>query len=516
MVKRTLLIALGWVCLGYIAHAQDESDALRYSYLTNGGTARMQAIGNAQTALGGDPSSMDVNPAGIGLFRTNDFSFTPGFQSISNQASYLGSPGTDSKSNLYLQQAALIFATNKRRNSGSMWQNVTLGFGLNRLANFNNSIFYQGTNSNSSYSDNYLFSLQGETNYSNATKNYPYGPSEAVLTGLVGPEVDQNNNPTGTWASIVPVSSGIRQSNSLSTSGAMNEFTMAVAGNYANKWYLGLSLNVPSIKYDRSKDIRETNINDPNSPLNFYDVTESLHTDGVGLNGDLGLIYSANHMVRIGATFHTPTLFSMHDTYTTGITTNTKDQGTLSSTTTDITNGYPGEYQYNLTTPWRAMAGVSFIFGESPDVHSQHGFLSIDYEYVNYAAARFHFSSSNAGDKAFEQSLNQSISSMYRGGSNFKIGGEIKWYTLALRAGFDYLGSPYSDSNIQGQQLRYSAGIGLRNRGSYLDLTYTYINGHSIDHPYLVQQNSFGVNSPAPATLQSNGSQVLLTVGFKL
>lgn len=46
------------------AYAQNEIDALRFSYTGNGGTARSLAMGNAFGALGADLSSLYVNPAG--------------------------------------------------------------------------------------------------------------------------------------------------------------------------------------------------------------------------------------------------------------------------------------------------------------------------------------------------------------------------------------------------------------------------------------------------------------------
>src|SRR5699024_629902 len=149
-------------------------------------------------------------------------------------------------------------------------------------------------------------------------------------------------------------------------------------------------LNVPSINYDKKSSFRETNNTDESSLLKYYEVTDNIHTDGVGINGKLGVIYAINNRLRIGAAFHTPTLFSLHDTYTTTMVTNTTDQGLLTSTTTDITDGYPGEYDYSLTTPWRAMGGISYVIGANPEA-TRHGFISLDYEYVNYAASRFHF-----------------------------------------------------------------------------------------------------------------------------
>ena len=59
------------------ATAQDENDALRFGMSQYFGTARGMAIGNATGSIGGDFSTLSVNPAGIGIYRKSEFSFTP-------------------------------------------------------------------------------------------------------------------------------------------------------------------------------------------------------------------------------------------------------------------------------------------------------------------------------------------------------------------------------------------------------------------------------------------------------
>lgn len=524
-MKKILFVLTGLLFFG-IAYGQEESDALRYSYLTPGGTARVQATGGSGVGLGGDAGLMGSNPAAIGLFRTSDFSITPGFRSVTNNGDYLGQSASDAKSNVYLQQLDLIFANNKHK-SNSKWQNITFGVGLNRLANFNQNIFYRGSNNTSSYSDNYLITLanggytDSQNDVNDIATNNPYDLSPAYAARLIGPRYNAQNQFDG-WSSlpgeVLADGKSIMQSNSISTKGGLNEYSIAVAGNYANKFYIGLSLNIPSIKFDRTAVFSEENTEDKASPLIDYSVTNRLHTDGAGINGKLGVIYAVNSMVRIGAAFHSPTAFSLHDTYSTTTTSNTTDLGKITSSTQDFTDGYPGEYEYSLTTPWRAMGGIALIFGTNPDVSQQHGFLSLDYEFVNYAAARFRFNSSDAtsSDKAYADALNSSIRQKYQGASNLRLGGELKFNILAIRAGVNWMGSPYSDTQIKGDQMRYSAGLGIRNRGMYADLTYIYSNAHSINQPYVLPDNSLSIASPAPATIAGTGSTILLTIGFKL
>ena len=515
-MHRRIIITLAALALLYgTVSAQDESDALRYSYLTPGGTARMQAAGGTGVSLGGDPGDLSLNPAGIGLFKTGDFSFTPGFQSASSKADYLGDAASDNKNNLYIQQFGLIFASDKKAGSTSRWQNVSFGLGLNRQANFNRNVYFQGVNDQSSYSEKYLEQLSGDhvSDPNDAANNYPYGASLAFNTYLIDTLQNAAGDVNG-YQSYVPVSSGILQTNQISTRGGLNEFALAVAGNYDNKFYLGLSLGIPSVKYRRTNTYSESiTQSDGGEGFQSFQVVDKLTTTGVGFNGKVGLIYVINPKVRIGAAFHSPTVYSLHDTYSTEMTTNTGNfHGSLQQSSTDLTDGYPGDYDYSLTTPWRAMGGISFVFGATPDA-SRHGFLNVDYEYVNYASARYHFNSSNAtaSDKALASSLNQSISSMYKGASNIRVGGELKFNILAVRAGFDWMGSPYADADIAADQTRYSLGLGVRNGGVYADLTYVYSAQKDSYYPYVLQEKAV-----SPAALKYNASNVVFTIGFVL
>lgn len=515
MNKRIIALLVS-LFLFQIAFAQDESDALRYSYLTPGGTARTQAVGGTGVALGGDASDISLNPAGIGLFRTSDFSFTPRFKSVNTNADYLNSSASDSKINLDIQQVSLILASDKKRGSNSRWQNFTFGIGLNRLANFNRNVYFEGVNKNSSYSEQYLEQLVNDkvTNPNDAAKNYPYGASLAFNTFLIDTLDDPSGNIIG-YQSYVPVANGINQQNSISTGGGLNEFSLAFAGNYSNRLYIGLSLGIPSIKYNRTNTYSESiTQNNGNNGFQNFSVTNYLTTNGAGINGKIGLIYTISPLVRIGGAFYSPTAYSMHDTYSTTMVTNTGNfQGTQKQSSTDLNNGYSGEYNYSLTTPWRATGGISFIFGASPDVKQQHGFLNVDYEYVNYGAARYNFnkSGSTTSDQALANSLNKSISSMYKGASNIRVGGELKFNILYVRAGFDWMGSPYSNTNIKGQQTRYSAGLGIRTNGIYADLTYVYSRQGDQYYPYLLQDKTV-----SPANLTYNASNIIFTIGFKL
>ena len=85
------------------ALAQNQVDALRYSQVVYGGTARSLAMGNSFGALGADFSVLSTNPAGIGFYRGSEVSFSPSVFVAKSSSSYLGNPSEDVKYNSLLE-----------------------------------------------------------------------------------------------------------------------------------------------------------------------------------------------------------------------------------------------------------------------------------------------------------------------------------------------------------------------------------------------------------------------------
>ena len=76
-----------------------ESSALLFSQTTYGGSARVQGLGNAFTSLGGDISSISMNPAGLGFYNRSEISFTPAINFQNMTSNYLKYETTDGKTN---------------------------------------------------------------------------------------------------------------------------------------------------------------------------------------------------------------------------------------------------------------------------------------------------------------------------------------------------------------------------------------------------------------------------------
>ncbi|WP_349314229.1 hypothetical protein [Chitinophaga sp. MM2321] len=501
--------------------AQSSTDALLYSPNQPFGTARNQALGGAGVGLGGDYSSAHTNPAGIGMFKTGEFLFSAGVNINNNTSSYLGNNSLDNKgnkTNFQLPNIGVIFATNKGTGSSS-WNNITFSLGVNRLANYNNKIVVAGRNLASSYTDTWVDQMWSADS-AGIENNYPLGGSLGYRTFLI----DRYQNTDGSFEPMSNASpdrrtggltDGIQQRGILETRGGLDEFAFAVGGNYGNRLYIGGSVNVPNVNYREDFTVMEDDAsNNGNNDFGYFDYRQFLRRTGLGIGAKVGVLYKISDRFRIGGAFHTPTFYSLHDSYTADLTANTESYGgTRYAHSDDVTEGYPVENDYNYVTPMRVMGGVSYFFGDITHVSNTQGFITADYEYVNQSSGKFKMSN----DRNFEGDLNTNIGAIYKSVSNVKVGAELKFATLyAVRAGFAAYGNPYStdsyNAGVNASRKVYSGGFGFRNKGLYADLTYSYTQGN--DRYRLYTSTTEGL-TPDAATLDYTRSNIILTMGFK-
>ena len=70
--------------------AQSHLDAYRFSQQDYEGTARFTSMGGAFGALGGDFTSLSLNPAGVGVYRSSEFTITPTISYNKVNSDYMG------------------------------------------------------------------------------------------------------------------------------------------------------------------------------------------------------------------------------------------------------------------------------------------------------------------------------------------------------------------------------------------------------------------------------------------
>jgi hypothetical protein len=163
------------------SNAQSALSALSIGQYNPTNTARIHAIGGANTSLGGDLSSAYINPAGLAQFKTNEFVFTPGFQSQRIRSDYNDSSFKKKRSVINNGLWGIVVSTPNEWQSSRI-KNKTLSLSFNQTANFNGDFFYRGRNNLSSYSEKWIEELISNqvNNFDDALSGFPIGSSLAV------------------------------------------------------------------------------------------------------------------------------------------------------------------------------------------------------------------------------------------------------------------------------------------------------------------------------------------------
>ncbi len=511
-MKTTYLIAIALFAITK-SYAQEPADALRYSWLTQNGTARNQAIGGAGASLGGEFSSLFINPAGLGFYKTSEFVLTPGYSLKNFKSTYKSNAASSNSDNFNLGASGLLFSAPNI--PGKKIKNYTFAIGVNKMADFNSHIYYKGQNTSSSYSEKYLEELinNNVTDPNNAGLDYPSGTSLAFNTYLID-TVQASDGTLAGYRSLANPNFGLIQENTINTSGGITDLSLGLGINRNEKLFFGGSLSVPFLNYNRDGHYKETDAsgNSANN-FNYFESNETLQTKGIGINVKLGLIFKPVEYVRLGLAVSTPTFYQLTDKYSAEVITDLEGYGGAGikrQSSGDLNNGALLVSKYNVTTPWKVTASASYVFREVENVKNQRAFITADIEYINYKDASFHASDNTiTADKAYYSSLNKIIDNLYKNAFNFRLGGEVKFNTVMFRLGGAYYGNPYK--NETANLYKVSGGLGYRNKGIFLDLTYVYSINKDINYPYLLQDKP---NSPA--SIKNNGGNIIATIGFKI
>jgi hypothetical protein len=502
--------------------AQIPEDAIRMSWNAPSGSARNQAIGGAMGSLGGEITSVFVNPAGLGLYKRGEFVITPGISFLKGKSNFRGTDAkTKSLSKFNFGASGFVLSQSV---PNSKWSSKTFSIAINRTANFNGRTFYRGQNDFSSFSESFAeeFSKSGQpidvvlytAPLSLGTKlaTYTYLIDTLTVNGrleVVGlPERD---------AILKGTNANLMQEKDIRTKGGITEIALGYAANMDDKIYIGGSLGIPIVNYERTSVFKESDISgDNNNNFNFANYTENYRSQGVGFNAKIGLIFKPAEMFRAGLAIHTPTIYGLKERTTGSMEADLEQYlkgGGISKATADSIYTQFGadipEYKYDLISPWKFLVSGSYLISGVEDVTKQRGFITADIEYVTHGSSRFHSADQN-GDTEYYKGVNEGVKLSYKGAFNFKVGGELKFNTLMTRLGFAYFGNPYREKQFKVNKMNLSGGLGYRNKGIFVDITYVRGLTKDVNFPYRVadKANTY-------ATTKNRNSNVLVTFGVK-
>ena len=513
MRKYLVLIAL---FTGTVVYAQIPEDVLRYSFFPQSGTARATAIGGAMGSLGGDITANFVNPAGLANYKTGEFVFTPAFFFNNNNTGFRGSNTKSSKNGLVLGgPIGIVYGASNPFKPGV---STSVSLAVTQTANYNNTLHYAGYNNYSSFSEQFAEQVTAGLNNGtvddvlNDPKN-AFGTAPALYTYLV--DTFSGNRVIAMPEFVLSDGKALYQENTVATRGGMYEVALSYATNRNDKLLIGGSLGIPIINYHNTTTFRETDTSaDVNNNFGYFNYVNTFSTKGVGINVKFGMIYKPSEYLRLGFALHSPSfMWTVKDRQHTDLEVNSENYKGLRTVSSDIfTNGVDGESTYSLLTPWKFLVSGSYVLGQVENVKMQKGFVTADIEYVRHSASSFYSANQNPTDdeKAYYKSLNSVIRDQYKGAFNFRAGGELKFNVIMARLGFAYYMNPYRDAALKADKVLLSGGLGYRNKGFFVDLTYVQSFNKDVNFPYRLadKSNTF-------ADVKNNLGNLIAGVGFK-
>lgn len=501
--------------------AQNIDDVLRFNKRELTGTARSLSMANAFGALGGDLSAISINPAGIAIYRTSEFAFTPSISLNQSKANYTGLGDKDDKFAFPLNQIGGVTSNRPLREKDKGLISTHFGLTYNRTADFNeNTRMLMGQRVQDFYDidgnptalntllNNIVWEANGFSIDDMSDRAY-----FAYETYLIDPIEDGSYEYFSQYEDIDADGNifdrnvnGITQYNIIEREGYSGEYGFTFGANISHILMLGTSINFQSYRFEQTESFREVNTNSfaPTGPkdVDYFDAYNKLSQKGFGINGKFGLILNL-HPIRLGASIHSPTFMEVDEEYYSGISSYLVDFKNYNKHSTI------SEFTYNYRTPYRVQGSAAFVLGKF-------ALLSFDYEMTDHTSSKF---TSKSGYATLFDQINKDINEQMRITHDFKAGIEVKPVPfLALRAGAAYFDSPIKKEFVNVKLTKWMAttGIGIRNKNFFFDVAYAY--KFNKDNYYLnTSEGSLldGLSFADPVKLEYRNHQASFTFGWK-
>jgi len=429
-MKKIIAIVI-FLAINSISYSQSlgyKDLGILFSQDDNNGTARFTAMSGAFGALGGDVSVMNINPAGIAVFKNSIFSGTLNSRNSDITSKYYGNAIStkDQFTNLSQAGAVLVFDSAY----SSEWTKFAIGFNYRITKDFTDSFFTRGN--------------------SNETPRFTSYP------------LDNNTDP-------IIYDTPEEQNFANAYNGELSEINIAFSSVHQNKLYVGLSLNFYDLDFTQKDKLTEFNNDGNGNYLDAYFYQENI-TTGTGFSANLGFIYKVNKNFRFGLSYQTPTWYTEIRERTNIL----NNDGFYGDTEINVSNSnitytnnvddygddyYPAQdFMYKLKTPSKLTASAAFIFGKN-------GLISLDY--INRAYQNIKLSNADFTDE------NQFFQNELRNTHSFNLGTEWRLDQFSVRAGYKYEQSPdklaLDSDNLKG----YSLGAGYNFGNIKFDFAYS-------------------------------------------
>ena len=467
-----------------VVFSQNISDALNYADNSYQGTARFNSMSGAFGALGGDLSSIAVNPAGSAVLNNGHFSISFGSDTKTGEASILNSENNFDKKNITLNQIGGVINF-KNLEGNSKWKKISLGISYNQSKNNFNEFSVFNFSNNNSVDSYFLNNAEGlRLDQISAFENesitdayidignvYGYSHQQAFLgyeSFIIDPvEFDDGNS---SYYSNVP--DGVFNQSYRSISRGYNgKLSFNAAFQYENNLYFGFNLNSHFIDFDNYTILNETNSNGDAGQFRINGIyfENRLSTFGEGFSAQFGLISKVSEVVRLGFSYDSPTWYTISEQTSQYLETSMIDEDDNLSILITNPNAINIYEDYTLQLPSKLTASTAFVFKDF-------GLFSFDYSRRDFSSIKF----KPTNDIHFSN-LNQQISVGLKDVNTFRFGTEILADRISFRGGYMIEDSPYKSStesefeNIDMSSNGFSLGIGYKLNNTIIDLSFVRI-----------------------------------------
>jgi long-subunit fatty acid transport protein len=466
-------------------------DALKYSFPNQTGTARYVGMGGALGALGSDISCIGNNPAGLGMIRNTEFSVSPAMLFNFTESDFDGSKYPEDKFVFNIGSIGGVYCRRFNKDKSTGMQFLNFGLSYQRTNNFNNNLFFTGTDSTFSIAQKFTDAAQGFTP-GVLTADFEKLALNTFLIDTAGNTTTYEN-----LGLMNTQAKGFSRQNL--NSGSTGDILLSGAINYANKLFVGVSFGVSILHYKRENNYTETDINDLSPRFHSLNFKEVIDVSGVGVNVKAGVVYKPLDWFRVGFAFHTPTWYGISEDSYANLTTNL-NIGQFNSRSVTQT------FEYNLVTPWRIQGSLGFLAFKRMAI-------GVEYEFADYTNINLRPSSNSfLAENAY-------IDTVFSSSHIIRLGAEFKLDPFKIRAGYNFQSDPFKKTALLTNAFHnISVGAGFKmvigrnkKRERYLvfDLTYllTVTSGE-------ITANNYAA-IPRYAQLKTGMHNIIGTVGFQ-
>lgn len=514
MTRYKLLTAIVLFCTAVSLSAQNYEDILRYSQPQYMGTARSMAMGSAFGSLGGDFSALGINPAGIAVYRTSEFTFTPSLIFNASNSNLEGNVMNDNKTTFSLNQVGYVGTYRPMREVSKGVVSTHFGIGYNRNNNFNFKSMASAFGLGTSMTDMFRTNAYGldpgsfNENFPNQWDPLDYKTGLAFGTFLIDKD-EEDANGKQTYSSFLEPTDLVDQNRLIERDGYSGELSLTGGVNISHVFLLGASLNFHSLNYEeRSYYLEQFSSNNPDNGLTFkhFSVEDRLNVSGNGVSLKVGAIVKPIENLRIGAAYHSPIWYKIEEDYETVL--NVDFFNPIPEIDNDKTGlNYIGQYDYRINTPEKLIGSVSYIIGKT-------AILSLDYERMNYGIGKFKSTNNNINEINDFNIKNNDTKRVLTSTNNIRAGAEFKLNDFfSLRGGYSLQGSPFDKTPKDYEITSISGGLGYRNKNYFIDLAYRNSSYDINYYNYTLPDASMGT---LPQTrVETTDHYATLTLGWK-